>query len=268
MNDTNFGVFYVAAGQKYVDEACRSAQSLKQINSSIKIALACNLLPSDRNLFDRIIPVEETVSCRNEGLLFKVKHLYNLSPYEKTLFVDTDTVFIHDCQSGFDILEYFDLALSPAPVDKHYPQLASGQKIECKPLNTGVIFFRKNEANDALFKFWVELYSSKLSLNPNLKESDQTSFVEALMNSSSRLYPLASEWNARFCFINSFCEPVKILHGYSNHLDKIAEQINLHPNSSRAWIPHLRKAILFKPYTWRHYLGTNPFLRKLLGKKK
>lgn len=255
MNSENCGVFYVAAGKKYVDEACYSASSLKKINSNIKIAIACNEEPKNKNLFDHIIIVDETVSSRNEGLLFKVKTLYFLSPYDKTLFVDTDTFFTADCASGFEILTYFDIAMCLAPVDTHYPRLESGEKLDCKPLNTGVIFFNKNEVNHHLFQGWIDIYSDKLAKNNNLRESDQTSFVEALMSSQSRLYPLPCEWNARFCFINVFCEPVRILHGYSRRLENIAHLINLNPNASRAWIPHLKKAIVFKPYTWRHKAG-------------
>lgn len=216
--------------------------------------MACNQVPKDKELFDQIILVDEQVSCRNEGLLFKVKHLYFSSPYEKTIFVDTDTFFASDCASGFNILEYFDIALVPSPVDLHYPVLESGQKIECKPLNTGGIIFRKNEANNQLFKEWITIYSDKLLGNSNLKESDQTSFVEALFNSSSRLYPLPNEWNARFCFINVFAEPVKILHGYSRNIEKIAYLINSNKRH-RVWIPHLKRCIVFKPYTWKHHLG-------------
>lgn len=251
----NFGVFYVAAGKKYVDEACYSAQSLKKINPSFNISIACNLEPKQRELFDQIIPVEATVSCRNEGLLFKVKHLYSLSPYQQTLFVDTDTFFLGDCQRGFSLLKYFDIAMCLAPADTYYPHDASGNRVECKPLNTGVIFFNKNQTNQSLFQSWFDIYSHKLANMPNLRESDQTAFVEALLSSNSRLYPLPSEWNARFCFMNTFCEPVKILHGYSRSLDKIGELVNTNADKQRVWIPHWKKAIAFRPYTWRHHLG-------------
>ncbi|MFM2060934.1 MAG: hypothetical protein RLZZ507_604 [Cyanobacteriota bacterium] len=269
MANSNFGVFYVAGGKKYVDEACNSARSLKKINPNIKISLACNQEPQYPDLFDQIIPINEQISCRNEGLLFKVKYLYDLSPYDNTLFADTDTFFVSDCESGFDILDYFDIALCHAPVDTFYPVLESGKKIECKPLNTGVIFFKKNDVNDVLFKSWFDLYSQKLAINSKLKESDQTSFVEALMCSKSRLYPLPSEWNARFCFINTLCEPVKILHGYSRNLENIARQINSSPYSHRVWIPQFKKCINFKPYTWRHTAGKlRDQLLKLLPTKK
>ena len=267
MTMADFGVFYVAAGQKYIDEACNSAESLKKIDPSLRITLLSDRELPSQNLFEKIILVDEKVTCRNEGLLFKVKHLYFDSPYQKTLFVDTDTYFTDGCAGGFDILEYFDLALVPAPVDTHYPQLPSGEKIPCKPLNTGVILYQKNNANDALFRSWLDIYNQKLSINSNLKQSDQTSFVEALMQSKSRMYPLPPEWNARFCFINGFCEPVKILHGYSSNIEKIARSINTNANSSRVWIPHLKRCIVFKPYTWKHTLGKNKLLRQLLNKR-
>lgn len=264
---SDFGVFYVAAGQKYIDEACNSATSLKKINPSLKISLLSDREITQQDLFEQVILVDEKVTCRNEGLLFKVKHLYFSSPYKKTLFVDTDTYFTADCAKGFAILNYFDLALVPAPVDTHYPRLSSGEPIECKPLNTGVILFNKNAVNDSLFRLWLDTYAQKLSVDGKLKQSDQTSFTEALMHSQSRMYPLPPEWNARFCFINAFCEPVKILHGYSSNIESIAKSINSRPNQSRVWIPHLKRCIVFKPYTWKHTLGKVKLVRQLLGKK-
>lgn len=255
MERQNYGVFYVAAGQKYIDEACNSARSLRKINSSLKISIASNQKPEEVDLFDQIILVDEPVTCRNEGLLFKTKYLYTLSPYQRTLFVDTDTFFIGDIESGFAILDYFDISMTLDPPDTHYPTLSSGEKIDCKPVNTGVIFFKKNEVNNYLFQEWVRIYSEKLSQNPYLRESDQTSCTEALMSSSSRFYPLSTEWNTRFCFVNTLREPVKILHAYSSNIERIAALVNSEPNALRAWIPHLRRCIVFRPYTWRHRLG-------------
>ncbi len=255
MTADSHGVFYVAAGKKYVDEACRSAQSLKTLNASLKISIACNQNPEKIDLFDQIILVDETVKSRNEGLLFKTKYLYTLSPYKRTLFVDTDTYFIKDVESGFATLDYFDVVTTLSIADKHYPTLSTGQKIDCKPVNTGVIFFRKNEANDHLFKEWLRLYLDKLSQNPNLRESDQTSFTESLMYAASRFYPLPIEWNTRFCFINTLQEPVRVLHAQSKNIEKIASLINTDANQLRVWIPHLNKCIVHRPYNWRHALG-------------
>ena len=255
MPTKNYGVFYVAAGQKYVDEACKSAKSLRRFNHNLNISIACNLKPKEADLFDKVIMVDEAVTCRNEGLLFKTKYLYELSPYEQTLFVDTDTFFLGDIESGFKILDYFDVAMTLSIADTYYPTLNSGEKVFCKPVNTGVIFYCKNESNNSLFQNWCQSYTAKLTKNPRLKESDQTSCTEALMHSRSRFYPLPNEWNTRFCFINTLKEPVKILHAYSNNIEKIGQSINQEPNTLRAWIPHLKRCIVFRPYTWRHTLG-------------
>lgn len=87
------GVFYVAAGQKYVNEACNSAKSLKKINPSISISIACDRTPEDTSLFEQIIPVEEKVTCRNEGLLFKVKD-YSLKLSTSTIALLTRKQFL------------------------------------------------------------------------------------------------------------------------------------------------------------------------------
>ena len=267
MSKTNdCGVFYVAAGKKYVEEACVSAKSLKKLNPDIKIAIACNQEPVKPELFEKIIHVDEKVTCRNEGLLFKTKYLYKLAPFAKTLFVDTDTYFLKDITPGFSVLDYFDLAMTLSIADTYYPKSPQETKIHCKPVNTGVIFFQKNELNDRLFAKWVDTYSHRLEENPHLKQSDQTSCTEAIMHAQSRFYPLPNEWNTRFCFINTLREPVRILHAHANKIEKIGELINQEPNKQRVWLPHRKKCEVFRPYTWRHKLGKIRDQIKQLGK--
>ncbi|NES03096.1 MAG: hypothetical protein F6K22_09675 [Okeania sp. SIO2F4] len=78
-------------------------------------------------------------------------------------------MFASDCESGLDILEYFVLALVPAQVDTNYPILESVNKIPSKPLNTGIIFLKKNEVNDLLFKECINVYTDKPLSNKNLR---------------------------------------------------------------------------------------------------
>lgn len=47
MTNSNSGIFYVAVGKKYIDEACNLAKNLKSISLSRKISLACNQDPDD-----------------------------------------------------------------------------------------------------------------------------------------------------------------------------------------------------------------------------
>ncbi|NEN89875.1 MAG: hypothetical protein F6K48_13550 [Okeania sp. SIO3H1] len=180
MNNHEIGYLYVATGDKYIQEAIVSATSLKKLNKSVHITLV-----TDRNinnsLFDEVVihPVE--IKDFKEGLLYKVRHIYQAYPYEKTLFVDTDTYFCDDCQEIFETLDFFDLAVAPDPTDPHKAKSPKTNKklAACETYNTGVILFKKSLNNELFFQKWLEIYESKIINKTVGKENDQTSFIEA-----------------------------------------------------------------------------------------
>jgi hypothetical protein len=250
------GYLYVVAGQKYIDEAIISAGSLRHVNPDAHITII-----ADRevrgDLFDQtIVRPMENRSLREEslydqawkeGLTFRVKHIYNESPYEKTLFIDSDTYFYDGCEGIFDLLDYFDISMAIAPNDRT-PTFVNGKCLTgYTPYNCGVILFKKNSKNEALFKQWFNIYEQKLKKNAlhSRGESDQTSFMEALLESESRIYTLANEWNARLPFFLNLTEPVKVVHGRYGDYDQLRKKINW-PVEQRCWNPQQKKCIYKK----------------------
>ena len=89
----------------------------------------------------------------------KVKYLYE-SPYEYTLFIDTDTQIIKPIYEIFDLLKSHDLAIANVPqiVRRYYPAKLISY-VEVNPYNlynTGVILFKKNQSNEKFFSKWLE----------------------------------------------------------------------------------------------------------------
>lgn len=88
----------------------------------------------------------------------KIQVLLN-SPYEETLFLDTDTRIRKPLTPLWDVLRTSDLALAHAPDiarDEHGRPLYLNNHERASEFNTGVILFRKTPEVMALFETWLQ----------------------------------------------------------------------------------------------------------------
>ena len=251
------GYLYVATGDKFICEAVCSAQSLKTVDNSAHITLITDH-PCKSDVFDQVIVQPTTTQTYKHGLLYKVQHLYQSSPYDETLFIDSDTYICEKIGGLFDLLEFFDAAIAPDPTDVNRPKpLQSEHRLRASDLyNTGVILFKKNERNDALFEHWLTIYSHKLDTQTLGRENDQTSFMEAWLQSASKIYVLSHAWNARTPFFFTLNQSVKIIHGRHKNYEAIRQRLNQpHHSRHRCWLPVHQKCVM-KKSGWRYHTKT------------
>ena len=95
------GVLYIAYGDLFVKEALFSAESVKAQCPDLEITMF-----SDRIVDSPYIDDSKVISVSH--LRSKIDYM-DQSPYDLTIFLDTDTVINHDITDMFDILETFDL---------------------------------------------------------------------------------------------------------------------------------------------------------------
>jgi hypothetical protein len=227
------GVIYVAFGQKYVSEALVSAASLKRHMPELPVTLF-----SDADIacpdVDQVVRAQPDDSL--PGCAAKIRHVA-ASPYEQTLFLDTDTYVCGDLGELFALLDAFHLAAAHAPTRAVY-------EIETVPdsfpeFNTGVILFRRSPAVEAVLSSWADLFSRHRErldretmrwLHPADRRwhalNDQGAFREALYRSRLRVATLPPEYNCRFSVPGFVDGPVRILHGRGVDLAAIATAIN------------------------------------------
>jgi len=157
--------------------------------------------------------------------------MFDLSPFDETLFLDLDAVVLGRLDFGFEKAIKFGLALAicEAPWGRRYPKIFSGDEIE---YNTGVIFFTKRAK--PVFDKWKELAktidSSIVAVGDNgvytMPANDQGSFALAIEQSGFNPFVLPLNWNFRPIWQRSFFGPIKIWHDYSNppsFFDDLAE---------------------------------------------
>ena len=225
------GVVYIASGQKFIDEACNSAASLKRVMPNLPLTIFCN---------DGSVSASahfENVVCINVARFGFIDRIINISssPYDYTLFLDTDTYVCEDLTDLFALMERFDIAVAHAPYRAVYQ--VAGVPDSFPEFNAGVILFNKSPKIKMMFSEWRNLYErdSKKELqwlHPSAKTmfegyiNDQPTFREALYNSNLRIATLPSEYNCRFILPGFVHHKVKILHGRHKDLQAIESAIN------------------------------------------
>jgi len=166
------------------------------------------------------LPVE-VAELREDATLLEKARMFDLSPFENTLFLDSDTVIMDRLDFAFEKSEKFAVAccICECPWARRYGGL-SGDIIE---YNTGVLFF--NRQAKPLFDLWKQhvptLDSSirfKRGNDPQIHVmplNDQGGFALAMEQSGICPFVLPMNWNVRHQWQYILAGPVKIWHDYA-----------------------------------------------------
>lgn len=152
----NRGVIYFVVGKlQYFQECVFSASSLKKHCPDLPITLFTDKLDIKEDCFDEVKIINNDINPFQN----KAKYLYS-SPYDETLFLDSDTQVRKPIYEIFDFLKENDLAVANVPrIDrKHFPaKIISYAEINPYNLyNTGVILYKKSAKTEKFFKKMLE----------------------------------------------------------------------------------------------------------------
>lgn len=190
----NNGYLYIFHGEKYMKEALLSVESLKKIHPNAHVT-AFTDVKLDNSKFDYVKLIKPT-SIRS-----KVNYIHE-SPYDKTIFLDTDTIIYNTIEDIFILLERYDFCLAHdlarkrlkySKIMKEYAVIPYG----FSELNTGVIGFKKSKNSIKCFKLWRNYYNKYYKRILRSIPYDQPSFRIALWQSLAHLYILPPEYNVR-----------------------------------------------------------------------
>ncbi len=224
------GVIYVAVGEKYVAEALASAASLKAHSPALPVSVFTDQTLTSP-LLEQIIPLDPSAYHPT----FKPRCLM-ASPYDRTLFMDTDTYVCADISGMFALLERFDLAAThanfaiPGSARALLPDVVTRVPEAFVQFNSGVILFRRSTAMTDMCRRWVQL----IEINEGVARDrggkhlrDQTALREAVYESDLRIATLPREYNCRYHFVGALFSDIKILHGRWDDMSKVRSQLNL-----------------------------------------
>lgn len=267
------GYLYIACGKKYITEAEISARSLRRFTQH-PICIVTDDAAYINSLFDAVVYINET-----SDFVSKIIGL-PCTPYQRTIFLDTDTFVCSNIDNLFTCLDVFDMSLSTDPyihsysfLHKYNPSFQLAYEKVIPQYNTGVIVYKINDGVIKLFHDWLILHRQM-----NVK-ANMPSFREAFIANAAavRIIPLPNEYN--FTGIKSFAiafSEIKVLHerlaekkgtltAYMqsfDEMDKFTRRLNRYPYK-RIIIPYFGAI----PYTWSPFM-IKARIRKFFGVKK
>jgi len=193
------GVLYVATEQELVDEAQIAAESVREVMNQIPIAIATS---------EQLHPegFDEVINLTSPAYGFKDKILgMEKTPFEKTLYLDTDTYMNDGVSELFELLEEFDIAAAHNANRDLYTNITLGVPPSFPEYNSGVVAFT-NPPSSTFFDTWVENFSET-------HKGDQPSFRKTLYSDDARIATLPREYNYMPRYPEHLVKPIKILHG-------------------------------------------------------
>jgi len=223
------GFVYIATGARFIEEAKASVASLKQHMPTAMTCCFTDDINSARPYFDDV----QLISSPYRNFFEKIPPL-SLSPFDRTIFVDTDTIFAANMCDVFDLLSRFEIAVASDP----FFCGPSGIPACFSHLNTGLIAYQNTARVRAFFQSWFTDYQQEFNSSADKKGChDQISFQRALYNSDLRLYILPTEYNFRIVCpqLVRIWAPVKMMHARHRDLAALAQQLNANGDVKVVW---------------------------------
>lgn len=234
---TSCGFVYVATGPRYLAEARHSATSLLAAMPGVDIALVTDVQP-DADTARLFTTVLVRPDARHQPI---DKLLAWEAPFERCVFLDTDTHVCGDLADLFRVLDQFDLAAAPETLRGWHYTLPD-VPLAFPEYNTGVLAFRRTPATAEFFQAWKSDYE-KLHVSAGFV-ADQPAFRWAAFRLGIRIAPLPTEFHFITLTPNYTMWAVRLLHGRAN-LAALASDLNRHLGA-RAYVPGLGPITAFQ----------------------
>lgn len=229
---------YSAAGERHVAEALLAARSSLRHNAVPHVLFASEPAPAPEGL--SVVSFEPSENPYAD----KISNMRR-SPFERTLYLDTDTYVVAEVAHVLKLLDRYELVASftaggRGPTDPEVP----GPFYE---FNTGVLAWRACERMDAFLRDWQETYVRWCSEGDpyptagggsRAGRADQLAFRRCAWEHDVHLFVLAPEYNFRLGFPTVVAERVRVIHGRHDDYEGLAARLNA-IEGPRVWPPRL-----------------------------
>jgi len=198
--DSSCGILYIATDDTYLEEARQSAERVSQL-MDVPIA-AITHREIDDKIFDQVL-VDRNPT---ESFAEKPRNFLR-SPFDKTLYLDTDTYLTDSVLELFDILNEYDIAVAPSLSSELVSQVPPPRT----QYNTGVVSYRSKKSVQEFLTLWQDIYKQWHEERDVVE--DQPSFLKAVYESDINLFTLSINYNARLFSPGALHGEAKIVHG-------------------------------------------------------
>jgi hypothetical protein len=224
------GIVYSAFGERYIAEAVRAARSSLAHNDVPHVIFAAGEV-ADPPPGVRIERFEQTSTA---PFLDRIANMRR-SPFERTIYLDTDTFVAGEIVHLLDVLDNYDLAVAQAPA---YRGLDDPEVPAAFPeFNCGVVAWRASERVAEFLRSWEETYREWLEKDvltgrhggdhpSRTVIGDQPAFRRCAWQHEMRVATLPPEYNLRIGVPATVIGPVRVLHGHTDRPEAYAERYN------------------------------------------
>jgi len=187
------GFLYIAFGDAFTKEALMSIKSLKKFNSE-PVALFTDQPKLDN--FEGLVDVYAQIQPRH--IRAKVDFI-DKTPFEKTVYLDSDTLIVRNISDMFDILDRFDVGLTNdyarkrTKYSKIVPEYAE-IPYSFSEVNGGIMAYNSSLATQSFLSLWKEYFYKYFQQTNGW---DQVSLRISLWRSNVRLHHFPFEYNIR-----------------------------------------------------------------------
>jgi hypothetical protein len=221
------GIMYSAAGEPYVAEALAAARTSLRYNR-VPHVLFASPLPSTTGEEEEALSIEPFESSANP-YVDKIANMRR-SPFERTIFLDSDTCVVGEIAHVLQLLDRYDVAAALSPgkrvwADPEVPFAFYG-------FNTGVVAWRANEQATEFLAGWEETYRTWLREEPfegagvTRGTADQAAFRRCVWTHGTRIAVLGPEYNYRTMWPGAVVGFVRVIHGRHDDFEQVAAQLN------------------------------------------
>jgi hypothetical protein len=226
--DLSRGVVYVATSQATLAEASESLRRLQASNPGLPSCVMTDQRIDGPHAWTNVIRLQDTIQVSGDKI--NMRH----SPWDLTLFLDSDTSVYSPLEPVFALLEKFDFAAVQSSSGYHYdlPDTPS----TFPEFNSGVIAFRNSRAVQSFFDLWKQYYDEDHARSSD-RVWDQKSLRRSLFLSGLRIASLPPEYNFMPTTPGFAMTPIHIAHGRDfSQIDRMKQRLD-RKIGPRVWVP-------------------------------
>lgn len=208
------GLLFLAKGEKFVNSVQETIPQVHSVMPDTPITLVTNT-EINSNHIDKLIIDDRDFSLKDKPRMLQA------TPYDKTIYLDTD-IFLNDSINEiFDMLDDFELALVRDHIEYNIRKLSEPHPLEGVPkgfpeYNSGFMAFKDTPTVMEFFQDWES------RIHPN-HDYDQRALRPALYDSSLRYVSLPPRYNCLYFLNGCVTGKVKVFHAASGDLEKHIE---------------------------------------------
>jgi hypothetical protein len=221
------GFLYIATGDIYLREAVRSIKTLRSCMPGAHVTICTDGAPPT-GVFDLVLPI----STPTRGFRDKIINIVR-TPYQRTIYVDTDIYFWSSVGELFELLDRVELFVSFEACRGYWYHARKYVPEGFPELSTGFIGFQSSPRVLNTFGKWLELHHRIADWN-GINGGDQTSFRRLLYESDLRFSVLPEEFH---CIPANFTHVIGEVRCVHNRDWQKAAAIAYDFNTTALWSP-------------------------------